>query len=99
MDAGLVGAVVGSAIGIVGGAVGTWASVRNTHGPRERRLMVRAAIGAWIFVTAFVVLLLVLPSPYRWLIWIPYGLLLPWAIISLNKKQRAIRLEEAGGHR
>jgi len=35
----------------------------------------------------------VLPNPYRWLIWIPYGVALPLAIVSLNRKQQAIRSE------
>jgi len=93
MNAGMVGAIVGSAVGILGGVIGTYASIVNTQGPRERQLMVRAAVVAWILLTAFVVLLFLLPNPYRWFLWIPYGLILPWAIVSLNRKQRVIRAE------
>ena len=94
MDAGMIGGIIGGTLGLAGGAIGTYASIKNTAGPRERQFMVRAAIAAWVGVTLFLVLLFVLPSPYRWLIWIPYGLALPLAILSLNRKQQAIRLEE-----
>ena len=94
MDAGTVGGIIGGVIGLAGGAVGTYASIKNTAGPRERQFMVRTAIVAWLGITLFLVLLFVLPSPYRWLIWIPYGVALPLAIVSLNRKQQAIRSEE-----
>ena len=94
MDAGIVGGIIGGILGLAGGAIGTYASIKNTGGPRERQFMVRVAVVAWIVITLFLVLLFVLPSPYRWLIWIPYGVALPLAIVSLNRKQQAIRLEE-----
>jgi Ca2+/Na+ antiporter len=94
MDAGTFGGIIGGVIGFMGGAVGTYLSIKNTAGPRERQFMVRSAIVIWIAVTTFVVLLLVLRSPYRWLMWIPYAVAVPVAIISLNRKQQAIRSEE-----
>jgi hypothetical protein len=94
MDAGIVGGIIGGLLGLAGGAIGTYASIKNTAGPLERQFMVRTAIVAWVVVTLFLILLFVLPSPYRWLIWFPYGVALPLAIVSLNRKQQAIRLEE-----
>ena len=94
MDAGTVGGIIGGAIGLAGGAVGTYASIKNTGGPRERQFMVRVSVAAWVGITLFLVLLFVLPSPYRWLIWIPYSVALPLAIVSLNRKQQAIRSDE-----
>ena len=94
MDSLIVGVITGGIIGLAGGAVGTYASIKNTEGPRERQFMVRAAIPAWVGITLFLVLLFVLPSPYRWLIWIPYGVVLPLAIACLNRKQQAIRKAE-----
>jgi hypothetical protein len=94
LDGGTAGGIIGGILGVAGGAIGTYASIKNTAGPRERQFMVRTAIVAWVVITLFVVLLFVLPSPYRWLIWIPYGVALPLAIVSLNRKQQAIRLEE-----
>ena len=94
MDVGTVGGIIGGVIGVAGGAVGTYASIKNTSGPRERQFMVRAAVAVWVGITLFLALLFVLPSPYRWLIWIPYGVALPLAIVSLNRKQQAIRSDE-----
>ena len=42
------------------------------------------------------VLMLVLPSPWRWLLWIPYGILLPTGIIFGNRRHQQIRRAEAG---
>lgn len=94
MDAGIVGGIIGGALGLAGGAIGTYVSIKNTGGPRERQFMVRTAIVVWVLVTLFPILLFVLPNPYRWLIWIPYGVALPLAVVSLNRRQQAIRLEE-----
>jgi len=94
MDAGIAAGIIGAVIGIAGGAFGTYLSIKNTLGPRERQLMVRASIATWMGVTLFLLLLLLLPSPYRWFLWIPYVVVLPLAILSLNRKQKAIRTEE-----
>src|SRR5437773_8426296 len=91
---GWLGGTVGGILGLAGGAVGTYASIKNTGGPRERQFMARVAIAAWVGITLFLVLLFVLPNPYRWLIWIPYGVALPLAILTLNRKQQAIRSDE-----
>ena len=94
MHPGLVGGVVGSVIGITGGAVGTYFSIKNTNGPHERAFMVRCSVIGWIALLTFLALLLLLPTPYNFLVWIPYGILLPWSIITLNRKQAAIREAE-----
>ncbi|HEY8503595.1 MAG TPA: hypothetical protein VIL46_03375 [Gemmataceae bacterium] len=96
---GLIGGILGGVIGIAGGMVGTWMSIRNTSGPRERAFMVRAAAVVWVLVIAFVTGLFLLPSPGRYLLWIPYAVLLSLGIIWMNRRQAQIRREEgAGGH-
>lgn len=95
MDAGLVGGLVGGAIGVAGGAFGTWASIRNTSGPRERTLIVRAALVTWILVAAMLAGLLLLPPPWSAAVWIPYGIALPLGIRWINRRQREIRADEA----
>lgn len=94
MDAGLIGGLIGGVLGIAGGAVGTYFSIRNTAGPRERMYMVQVAIVAWIGVTAFVLGLLMLPQPYNFLLWVPYAIALPLGILWSNRRQRNIRSEE-----
>jgi hypothetical protein len=90
----LIGVLGGCALGVLGGVVGTYFSIKNTDGPRERRFMVQFAIVAWVAVTAFLVGLLMLPRPYNFLMWIPYGIALPLGIAWCNRRQRAIRSEE-----
>jgi hypothetical protein len=95
MDAGVIGGLIGGVLGLLGGAVGTYFSIRNTAGPRERLFMVQVAIVAWIVVSAFVLGLLTLPQPYNFLLWVPYGIALPLGIFWSNRRQRVIRSEEA----
>ena len=97
MDAGLIGGIVGSFLGVIGGLIGTWFSIKNTNSPRERAFMVKMAIIAWIAITIFLLLLLTLPQPYNFLMWIPYGILLPVGINKINKGQAEIRKQESSG--
>jgi hypothetical protein len=91
MNAGIVGGIVGSVFGIAGGIIGTYCSIKNTKGPLERTFMIKASVIAWIAITVFLVLMFVLPNPYRQWLWIPYGILLPLGIIKLNKRVAEIR--------
>ena len=94
MNSGLIGGIAGGVIGLIGGLVGTCASIRNTSGPRERAFTVKASIIGWIAGLIFLALLL-LPSPWRFFLWLPYGILLPLGIIKWNKTQQRIRTEES----
>jgi hypothetical protein len=97
MDAsqvGLIGGLLGGALGVLGGAAGTFFSIKNTSGPDERAFMVRVAIAAWLIISAFIAGQLLLPRPYNWLLWIPYGIGLPFSIIWLNRRQAQIRSDE-----
>jgi len=91
MDAGLLGGIIGGIAGVGGGAIGTYFSIKNTKGPLERAFVIKAAAVAWVAVIAFVALLLLLPRPYNYLPWIPYGILLPLGIVKFNKKQAELR--------
>jgi hypothetical protein len=95
MDAGLVGGIVGGVIGVLGGLVGTYFSIKNTAGPRERTFMIQFAVVVWLAVTAFLIGLFMLPRPFNFLLWVPYGIALPLGIQWCNRRQRAIRAEEA----
>ncbi|MCK4660025.1 MAG: hypothetical protein KAV82_10935 [Phycisphaerae bacterium] len=95
MHPGWIGGIIGGVIGVLGGAVGTYYSVKNTKGPKERAFMVKCAIYGWMGIVVFLVLLIVLPNPYRWLLWAPYGILLSLAIRKGNAVQQRIRKEES----
>ena len=95
MDAGTIGGLAGGGLGLLGGAIGTYFSIKNTSGSRERAFMIRVAVIAWIGVTAFLAGLLLLPKPYNFLLWVPYGIALPLSIRWCNRRQQQIRMEEA----
>lgn len=94
MNGGIVWGVTGGVIGVLGGVVGTYFSIKNTNGPRERAFMVRCGVIGWIALTGFLVLLFLLPVPYKYLLWIPYAIVLPLAIRYVNKRQAQIREAE-----
>ena len=99
MDSGVmwgwIGGIAGVVIGLTGGMIGTYFSVKNTNGPRERAFVVKAVLISWTAILVFLALILVLPDPYRWLMWIPYNILLPFGIIHGNRRLQAIRQQEA----
>lgn len=95
MDGGLIGGIVGGVLGLAGGIVGTYFSIRNTNGPRERAFMIKASIVTWIALAGFLLLLLLLPPPYNFLLWIPYGILLPLGIVKCNKRLAELRNQES----
>jgi hypothetical protein len=95
MDNGLIAGIIGGVGGVLGGAVGTYFSIKNTSGPRERAFMIQIAIVAWIVITAFVLGLLALPRPFNFLLWVPYAIFLPLAILWSNRRQDRIRATEA----
>ena len=94
---GIIGGILGSVIGCAGGVIGTYFSIKNTNGPLERKFMIKISVWAWIAVTIFLALLIGLPTPYRFLMWVPYGFALPLGIRYINKRQAEIRALETSG--
>ena len=92
MNPGIIGGLVG---GLAGGIIGTYFSITNTNGPRERAFMIKVSVIGWVAILVFIGLMFTLPSPYRHILWIPYGILLPLAIVTGNRKQQRIRQEES----
>jgi uncharacterized membrane protein YfcA len=93
---GLIGGIAGGVVGVFGGAVGTYFSIKNTRGRRERAFVVRMATFTWVAVTAFLAALWMTPQVYQPLLWLPYLLLLPLGIRFMNRRQQEIRREENG---
>ena len=57
-------AIGGSLIGLLGGLIGTWATVHNAQGPNERRLAYQLASIALVFYSALVAGFFLVPQPY-----------------------------------
>src|SRR5262245_66489504 len=84
MDAGLIGGIVGGVIGILGGLVGTYFSIKNTAGPRERHFMIQVAIVAWIAVSAFVAGPRLRPRAYQFFLLVSFSIALPPGAVWWN---------------
>ena len=95
ITAGWLGGLVGSVIGVLGGALGTYFSIKNTAGPMEKAFMVKFAAIGWIGIAAFLSLLFVLARPYNFLLWVSYGILLPICIVYCNRRLQQIRQLES----
>jgi hypothetical protein len=67
--AGMIGGVLGTAIGIGGGVLGTYCSIRNTKTAPERRFMIRFSVVLWLAV----ILLVLVPSTLS-----PFGIVPAW---------------------
>lgn len=91
---GIIGAVVGGLIGILGGAAGLWNGLRQARSDAERHYMLVWSAGCWIGIVVFLVVLVLLPHPYRWLAFIPYILALFWGIRKGNLDLSSIRAAE-----
>jgi len=95
MHPGTIGGIIGGLGGLAGSIIGTYFSIKNTNGPRERAFMIKASVIGWVAILVFVGLMFALPNPYRFFMWIPYGILLPLTIVTGNRKQQRIRQEES----
>ena len=93
---GYIGGILGCILGFAGGAFGTYCSIKHSKGPLEKRFMIRASVVAWIGMSILLALLIGLPAPYRFFMWVPYGILLPVGIRYSNKRQREIQAREDG---
>lgn len=98
--AGFSGAVLGPILGLLGGVLGSWCSIKNTNSPRERRFMIRMTVLLWLLLFALVGLPLTMVLAEMappWICWFCLGmffvLLLP-LIFWGNARQRRIQSEE-----
>lgn len=94
MNAGTIAGIMGGLIGLLGGIFGTYCSIKNTNGPKEKIFMIKVSIITWIGIILFLALLFLIPHPYRFFLFIPYGIILPIAITKCNQIQTKIREEE-----
>jgi hypothetical protein len=100
MEVGTIGWwMVAFAVGVpagLGSLIGTYFSIKNTKGPRERAFMIKASIICWIVVIGFVLGLSLIPQWYNFLLGVPYTILLVFGIRKSNELQMRIRKEESG---
>ena len=101
MDVGLIGAIGGSTIGLLGAAFGTYCGIKSTKTPAECRFAVRCAIAIWIAGSLLIGLPLLLslidiiPVWSYWMAFALFFILLGPAIFWMNKRQATLRGEKA----
>jgi RNA polymerase sigma factor (sigma-70 family) len=102
----LVAMWIGPAFGFLGGALGTWSSIRSARHPRERRFVVRMAVAVWVFVFAAMGALfglMALQQHFHWRggtwglmlsgFWVAYlGLLIAF-VVTANRRHQRLRAE------
>jgi hypothetical protein len=92
---GRIGGILGGVLGLLGGGIGTYFSIKNTKGPRERAFMIRASILCWVGVCLFVLGMLFVPTPYKYGLIAVYVVALLLAVRHWNRRQAAIQAEES----
>lgn len=76
------------------GFIASLTTIRSTRGPLEKKFMVRCNAGAWALLVLLIVLVLTLKEPWSYLVFIPYGLHLPFAVFWTTQRQQVIRRYE-----
>lgn len=95
MHPGYIGAIVGITLGVIGGVIGTYFSIKRTNGPRERAFLIKMGLLFWIGAPVFIGLMFLLPHPHRYGLWILYAIVFPSAVILGNRRLQKIRSEES----
>jgi Ca2+/Na+ antiporter len=90
------GGILGGVIGVMGGVIGTYFTIKNTKGPRERAFVVKGSIVCWLFVIGFIAGMWLIPQWYSLLLVVPYVIVLVLGIRKWNQTQLRIRQEESG---
>lgn len=90
MDTANIGGIIGSVLGILGGLVGTYFSIRNTNSPRERRFVIRAAILVCFALGLTALAVFYLPT-LRALAWVPICVMVVVGVPLWNRRQEMIR--------
>ena len=91
---GLYGGIIGGVLGLLGGIYGTYRSYRSANGPKERRAIITFALCTLLFITLFLILLFLTPTQHRWLLFLPYALILPLGLITGSRKINAAHESE-----
>lgn len=92
--AGLTPGITGAVLGLAGGLIGSYFSIKNTESPRERGFMIRAVAGFWLLLLAGLALAYCFPPARPW-IWVPITFAVLVGVPRLNRRQHQIRVKES----
>ena len=99
MNMGPIGIIIVGIIGLMGGVIGSYFSIRKTHGPKEKAYITKIVIAGWIGIIVFLALLSLTPPPYSMYLFVALTVILTITIIKGNKIQAKIRKEEANNRK
>lgn len=91
-----IGVGIGCAVGVAGGVIGTYRSISRAQTPDAKKTIVRLSVYAWVGISVFLALMFALPSPYSFLLWIPYGIGLGLFIRHANRQVACSGKDERG---
>ena len=91
---GLVGGIAGGLVGVAGGVLGTYFSIWNTNGPKERAFAARAAAVCWLGASTFLVCLFLATGGWQWTLWAAYLPLLFWFVRWANEGLDHARVQD-----
>ena len=80
---------------VICGVVGiyaSWSNVRSAKGPKEKAFVRRSCVITFLAITTLLALMYFLPSPYRFLVLIPYLGLVPVFIYRSVTRRQLIRV-------
>jgi O-antigen/teichoic acid export membrane protein len=95
MDQPTIGVIGCIASGVLGGAIGTYFSIKNTNGPRERAFTVKVCLAGSLTLLACLLALAYTPAPYRYWLAVPMMIAPGFAIRAGIRHQENIRRQEA----
>jgi Ca2+/Na+ antiporter len=99
MDTNLMVTIGGSAIGLLGAAIGTYCAIKSTRTPAERRFVVMLCIGGWVVSILLIGLPLVLALAgiiQEWVYWVTFALFFILLVPTMrwaNRRQTSFRKE------
>jgi Ca2+/Na+ antiporter len=73
------------------GVVGTFQSVKNTKGPRERAFAAQSNLLAWMAVAILFVTMYFVPEPYNYLVVVLYFAAFPFIVYRVCSRRLLIR--------
>lgn len=97
---GLTGAILGPIVGLLGGVLGCWCSIKNANSPRERRFVIKMVVLVWVLLVLLggvpLILLLtgVIPRWSYWACFTAFFIVLLPLIFWGNARQRQIQIAD-----
>lgn len=82
----LTGIIVGASLGVLGAVIGLLASLRQAQSSPARSFFIRSSAITAALTLSFLLAFLLIPGWYRFLLFIPYGIILLVLIRACNRR-------------